>query len=130
MARSRMVLPVCRHHLRSNSPAKLCERTHALGLLARILMALLGCPLVSFLLATCGRQERTDKIYRWPVHTPGYLHRMDSRLSAAHGRHARRTGDAALIKASLHRRLEMRPLGRDALCRHARMMEGIRNAAL
>ena len=73
-------------------------RTHAMGLLACVLMALLGCPLVSFLLAACGRKKRADKIYWWSVHTPGHLHRVDSWLSAAHRRHAWRTGTAALTK--------------------------------
>src|SRR5271163_1027810 len=85
--------------MRPDSPAELCHRTHVVGLLARVFLALLGCSLVSILFAARGRKKRIDKIYRCAVHARGDLYRLDSGLSASHRRDARRAGAAELSAA-------------------------------
>jgi hypothetical protein len=95
---------------------------HALGLLARILMALLGCPLVFFFTCYLRPAGKGDKIYRWPVHSqniytgwiPGYLL---LRAPCPADRH-----DAAPSRAFLPEARNA-SVGPRCLCRHARMME-------
>src|SRR5262249_12533530 len=94
--RTWLVLPIRRHYLCPDSHPEFCHRTHAMGLLARFFMALLGCFVVPILLVACGRKKGIDKIYWRTVHAAGHLHRVDTRLFASRRRHARRTGANAL----------------------------------
>src|SRR5215831_19142962 len=60
------------------------------------LLAFVGSFVVLFLPARGARYEESDEVHRWSVHTAGHLYRVDSRLSAAHWRHARRAGAHAI----------------------------------
>src|SRR5215472_19222194 len=85
-----LVLPVCRHHLRTDKPADLCHGAHAMGLLARNLLGLVGHLVVPLLFVARWREEGPDKDHRYVVYARGDLHGLDSRLSSSRRRHARR----------------------------------------
>src|SRR4029077_7707468 len=80
-----VVLPFCRHHLRADLCADATDVPwQLLASLAGNQLGVLGRSMVPILSASGAWADRTQQIHWHAVHSPRYLHWLDTRLSLGH----------------------------------------------